>query len=194
MLLIYLGGLDVARLVRAADKVETASKTLADLVAQEAVVQNTPASNISTFLQAATVAAAPYNDANLMATVSAIDLTLSGGKCCQATVRWSITQGGTLRPCKTVLRAIGASDPWAIDTIPSSIANQTTVPVNGNQTYASAVIVTDVSYLYRGASPLVSKIISQTLWRHAYAIPRLAGQVTLTSTSGLASGQSGAVC
>ena len=194
MLLIYLGGFDVMHMVRAADKVESTSKTLADLVAQEQTNSANPASDIATLIQASAIAAIPYNNANLTVTVSAIDLKLNNGVCCVATVNWSVTQGGTLRPCSTTLRQIGPTDPWAINTIPAKIGSQGIVLVGSLQTYVSSAIVTDVSYAYTGITPTISNLLARTLWRHSYAIPRIGGQVTLTSTSGLASGQTGIIC
>ena len=193
LLLIYLGGFDVMRMVRAADKVESASKTLADLTAQEPNYAD-PASEISTLIQASAIAASPFNDANLTITVSAIDLSVNGTTCCTAKVNWSITQGGTLRPCNKTLRQIGPTDAWAIDTIPAKIGTQGIVLVNALQTYVSSVIVTDVSYSYTGITPGISGLLSKTMWRHSYSVPRSGGQVTLTSTSGLATGQTGASC
>lgn len=194
MLLIYLGGFDVMRMVRAADKIESASKTLADLTAQEPTNYPVPASDIATLIQASAIAATPFNDANLTITVSALDLTLNGTTCCNAKVNWSITQGGTLRPCNKTLRQIGPTDAWAIDTIPAKIGTQGIVLVNSLQTYVGSVIVTDVSYSYTGITPGISGLLSKIMWRHSYSVPRIGGQVTLTSTSGLATGQTGASC
>lgn len=194
MLLIYLGGLDAMRMVRAADKAENASKTTADLTAQEQTGSPNPASDVATILGAATVAAAPFNGPALQITVSAVDLKVVNNVCCTATVNWSVTQGGTLRPCSTTLRPISPPTAWAIDTIPAAIATQTTPPANGIATYSTAVIVTDVFYAYAGVSPAISTFTTATIARHSYSIPRTLGQVTISSTSGLASGQSGVVC
>lgn len=194
MLLIYLGGFDAMRLVRCASVVENASKTTADLTAQEGTASANPASDIATILQAATVAAAPFNGTGLTITVSAIDLTVVNSVCCSATVRWSVAQGGSLRPCNTTLTQIGPTATWAVNTIPAKIASQGLVLVNGAQSYAGSVIVTDVSYPYAGVTPVISGFVSTTVWRHSYSIPRLVGQVTLASTSGLATGQTGIVC
>ena len=193
--LIYLGGFDVMRMVRAADKIESGSKTLADLVAQEQTNSSVPASDIATLIQASAISATPFNNSNLTLTVSAIDLVIKNGVCCTATVNWSVTQGGALRPCSTTLRQIGPTDPWAIDTIPAKIAAQGIVLVGGLQTYVASAIVTDVSYSYTGLTPVVSGLLSRKMWRHSYSsIPRIGGQVTLASTTGLASGQTGIVC
>ncbi len=194
LLMIYMGGFDVMRMVRAADKIETTSKTLADLVAQEQTNSSVPASDIATLIQASVIAGMPFNDSNLTVTVSAVDLVVKNGVCCTATVNWSVTQGGTLRPCNTTLRQIGPTDPWAIDTIPTKIASQGIVLVGGLQNYAGSAIVTDVSYTYTGITPVISGLLSRKMWRHSYTIPRVGGQVTLTSTSGLATGQTGIVC
>ena len=194
MLLIYLGGFDVMRMVRAADKIESASKTLADLVAQEQTNSSVPASDIATLIQASVISAMPFNDTNLAVTVSAVDLVVKNGVCCTATVNWSVTQGGALRPCNTTLTQIGPNDPWKIDTIPAKIAAQGIVLVSGVQTYVGSAIVTDVSYGFTGITPAVSHLLSRKMWRHSYTIPRIGGQVTLASTSGLASGQTGIIC
>ena len=194
MLLIYLGGFDAMRMVRAADKAENASKTTADLTAQEQTGSASPASDVAAILGAATVAATPFNGTALTVTVSAIDLKVVNNVCCIATVNWSVTQGGTLRPCKTTLRPISPPTSWAIDTIPATIASQTTPAVNGVATYATSVIVTDVFYTYAGVSPAISHFTTATISRHSYSIPRTLGQVTLSSTSGLGSGQTGIVC
>ena len=194
MLLIYLGGFDAMRMVRAADKAENASRTTADLTAQEPTGSPNPGSDVATILGAAGVAAAPFNGTALAITVSAIDLKVVSGVCCTATVNWSVTQGGTLRPCNTKLRPIPTSMPWAIDTIPATIAMQSTPAVNGTSTYATSLIVTDVIYAYAGISPVISHFTTATISRHSYSIPRLLGQVTLASTSGLGAGQTGIVC
>ena len=194
LLLIYLGGFDVMRMVRAADKIESASKTLSDLVAQEQTSSAVPATDIATLIQASLIAATPFNNSNLTVTVSAVDLVLNKGTCCDATVNWSVTQGGTLRPCKTTLRQIGPTDAWAIDTIPAKIGSQGIVLVGALQSYVASAIVTDVSYTYTGLTPGISKFVSRQMWRHSYSIPRIGGQVTLTSTTGLATGQTGIIC
>lgn len=186
MLLIYLGGFDIAQMVRAADKTENGSKTLADLTGQEPTTAPVQVSDIATFIQAASIAASPFNSsANLSITVSAVDLALNNNVCCTATVRWSVSQGGALRPCKTTLRQIGPNDPWAVDTIPSKIGSQTVVvagPLKSN-IYATSVIVTDVAYVYTGTAPGISKLISRQIMRHSYAVPRNAGQITLVTGS-----------
>ena len=196
MLVIYLTGFDVARMVRASDKTENASRTLADLTAQEPTNAAVPNSDITTFIQAAALAALPFNNANLTITVSAVDLTLNGVTCCNATVRWSITQGGTLRPCKTTLRQIDPTDVWDPTTIPKKIATQAVVVAGAAQTsiYETAVIVTDVSYTYTGFSPGLSTLISQRIMRHSYSIPRNPGQITLVNGTGLPTGMAANVC
>ena len=201
--LIYLGGYDAMRLLRVYDKTQTAAKTVADLVGQEPTNQAIPTSEVALLLSSAPVAATPYNDTtNFSVTASAIDLKLNGqGACCDATVRWSATQNGTLRPCGVTLTQIGSTGAWSTSTIPSKIATQQVIPINGLQTWAPSVVVVDISYNNVSLTPGISTFATRMIWQHAYAIPRLYGQVTVASSgnkpaamTGLSSGQTGKVC
>lgn len=198
MLLMYIGAVDVTRGVMASRKVALLSRTVSDLVSQQPTTQDTPSSQISTIFAAASSVMAPYDTSSLKLTVSAIDIKAKSDKtCCQAVVRWSYTQGGTLRPCNK-----------AMDSAPAGTSSPTTLPDNivtannGNFNYAGGgatyLIVADISYKYNLLFPYKSftdSWFSGLLSRTTYMVPRSStGPVTLASPVNAASGQSGAIC
>lgn len=193
LLALYLGGFDISRKVNASSKLTQGAQTLSDLTSQETTGQDQPGSDISSFITAATAVMAPFT-AGAKVTVSAVDFKVKNLVCCVATVRWSVTQGGSLRPCGVELRQIAPSASWARDTIPASIATQKIVFVSGLQTFAGSVIVTDVGYTYKSVTPGVAGFLSGTMMKHAYALPRTYGQVTLAAPLRLALGQTGVIC
>ena len=110
IVLLYVGAGELSEAVMTSRKVETLSRTLADLTSQQPTsgqTSSTPApsnattqSAFQTILTAATAIMTPASLTPLKMTVSAVDtVNNSAGQCCVFKVRWSYTQSGTLRPC-----------------------------------------------------------------------------------------------
>jgi Flp pilus assembly protein TadG len=193
MLLIYFGAFDVTREIMASSKAGVASQTISQIVSQQSTSTAMTSAQISAIMGASAASISPLPTGTLTTTVSAIDLKTSSGTCCTATVRWSFTQGGTLRPCGVTLSQVAAGSDPSPTTIPKNIATPPAAIVAlGSQ--PTAVIVTDVSYTYTPIAPGIDRVISTTIKRSTYAFPRQTGQVTLQTPVTAASGQSGAVC
>ena len=205
ILVLYVGGVDVTRAVMAARNVNLLSRTLSDLVSQQSTTTALPASTVALIFGAASSVMAPYSTTGLKLTVSAIDIKLNGdGKtCCQAVVRWSYTQGGTLRACTPALTQVADGTRSAPGIIPASIIAANSNAGFGYATGATSyLIVADVSYAYVPFFPtLPAPIGNPSDWfksgmaRTTYMVPRQSsGPITLASPIVAAAGQSGVIC
>ena len=122
ILLLYVGATDVARAVQTSRRLTLLSRTISDLVSQQSTATPTSTSTVSLIFGAATSVMAPYPTTGLKLTVSAVDIKAkTDGTCCQALVRWSITQSGTLRACTTPLTQVPDGTYGTAANIPSSI-------------------------------------------------------------------------
>ena len=205
ILVLYVGALDVTRAVLASRNVDVLSRTISDIVSQQSTTNATPSSTVSLIFGAASAVMAPYSTTGLKLTVSAVDIKLkSDGKtCCQALVRWSFTQGGTLRACTTPLTQVADGTQSAPGNIPTSI-----IAANSNAGFGYAsgatsyLVVADVSYTYVPFFPtLPAPLGNPSDWfkagmsRTTYMVPRSAsGPITLASPIVAATGQSGVIC
>ena len=193
LLLMLFGSYDLSRMVMANQKVGVAANTVAELVAAQQTNVATPSATIAAIVSAGAVSMAPYAAASTTTTVSAIDLkTAANGTCCVATVNWSFTQGGTLRPCVTTLTQTAVGAPPSLTSLPAAMAS----PPAAVQAVvsATAVIIADVTYAYTPLAPGIDKVVPTSLHRTTYSYPRLAGQVLLATPVTPASGQSAKVC
>ena len=197
MLLMYIGAFDVTRGVMASRKVDLLSRTISDLVAQQSNASPMSSSTISLIFTAASAVMTPYNASGLTLTVSAVDIKAnSNNTCCQALVRWSYTQGGTLRACTTPLTQVSGGTPLTPTNIPAWIisANQAAgYGYTSGQT--SYLIIADVSYTY---VPIFSQAVAWFrggMSKTTFMVPRsTSGPLTLASPVSPASGQSGQIC
>ena len=196
-LLLYVGVAEVGDGVIASRRVITVARTLVDLVAlQGTTTQQTSTPTPGNALSATTLASLLTSAATLMApepttplimTISAIDVTnTSQGTCCSALVRWSYTQGGTLRPCTTQLTALPLTSDYAPTQIPAAL-----LPYGTALPSPLSVLIADVRYTYQ-------PVFSQSLLKFApvmqqteYMLPRATGQVVTAAlpTSGTQYGQ-----
>ena len=197
MLIMYIGAYDVTRGVMASRNVDILSRTISDLVAQQSNASSMPSSTISLIFTTASAIMAPYSTTGLTLTVSAVDIKAnSNNTCCQALVRWSYTQSGTLRACTTPLTQVPGNTLLLPTNIPASIIN-----ANQNAGYgytsglSSYLIIADVTYTY---VPLFSQAVtwfSKGMSKTTFMVPRSAsGPLTLASPVNAASGQSGQIC
>jgi Flp pilus assembly protein TadG len=200
MLTMYVGTVEVTKGVMANRKVNLVSRTLSDLIAQQPTSTqstSTPSpsnavqmSTVTDILGASTAIMSPYPVTTLTMTVSAIDiLNKSNGQCCDAKVRWSYTQGGTLRPCTTPLTQVAATVTAAPTNIPTSL-----IPTTTTLSSPQYLIIADVFYVYQ---PLFSATFlnwANGMSRTSYMVPRSTGQVNLQSPLVASSGQSGKIC
>ena len=199
MLLLFIGVVDVTRGVIASRKLNLLSRTLADLVSQEPTAIPTPISEIQTIFAAASAVMAPYGTSSLKLTVSAVDIKAKADKtCCDALVRWSFTQSGTLRGCTTALNQVPNGTSPAPTNFPAALvtANQTQgYSYTGTGAVSSYVIVADASYTYAPLFRQAWSWFSAGINKTTFMVPRAAfGPVTIADPSGVASPQSGKVC
>ena len=198
-LLLYVGAAEVTDGVMASRRVTAVTKTLSDLVSLQGTTTqktSTPtpgnavsATTLSTLLTSATTILAPYPTSPLTMTISAIDVTnTSAGTCCSALVRWSYTQGGTLRPCVVQITALPSTSDYSPSQIPSGL-----LPSGTALPSPYYIVVADVGYTYQ---PVMSKNIisfSPAMQRTQYMFPRATGQV-VTGALPSSGSQHGQVC
>lgn len=195
MLTLYVGTIDGTRLVMAARKADIVSRTISDLVAQQPSTPPVTSSTIATIFNAAAAIMAPFPTTSLTLTVSAIAMKpQSNGLCCNATVNWSYTQGGTLRPCNVNLTL---ADP-GVAAAPTNLPKALIMPsasVLPTSTQVPYLIVADVGYTYKPFFVQALTWFTGAIKKTTYMVPRaFSGQVTLASPVNAASGQSGAIC
>lgn len=205
LLVLYVGAVDVTRAVLASRNVTLLSRTVSDLVSQQSTSTPVAASTVSLIFGASSAVMAPYSTTGLKLTVSAVDIKLKsdGRTCCQALVRWSYTQGGTLRACTNPLTQVADGTRAAATNIPASII---TANSNGGFNYASGstsyLIVADISYTYVPFFPTLppplgnpSDWFKPGMSRTTWMVPRSpSGPITLASPVVAGTGQSGVVC
>ena len=113
---LYMGAAEVTQGIMTSRKVNLLTRTVTDLLSQQSTSQQTTstptpanaltAAQLSTIMNASQILLAPQPTTTLSMTLTAVDVTAnSSGVCCVAKVRWSYTQGGTLRPCNVTLTA-----------------------------------------------------------------------------------------
>ena len=90
MVTLYLGAAEISQAVGISRKVTLVARSLSDLVAQTASINNAEMSNV---LNAAAAVAAPYDATLLKVTVSSVVIDAQGN----AKVAWSDTKNGTAR-------------------------------------------------------------------------------------------------
>ena len=196
-ILLYVGAAEVGDGVLASRRATTVARTLVDLVAlqgtsTQATSTPTPgnamaASTLSSLLTSAATLMAPEQTNTLAMTVSAIDVTnTSQGSCCSALVRWSYTQGGTLRPCAVQITALPSTSDYAASQIPAGL-----LPYGTQLPSPLSILVTDVNYTYL---PLFNPTLlnfQPKMQRTEYMFPRATGQVVTSAlpASGIQNGQ-----
>jgi Flp pilus assembly protein TadG len=91
MLLLYIGGVEVAQGVSADRKVTLTSRTVADLASRSTTISDTDMSDI---LNASSAVIAPFDPTKVTVTVSQVVVDSKGN----ATINWSDSLHGTARP------------------------------------------------------------------------------------------------
>jgi Flp pilus assembly protein TadG len=197
MLMMYIGTLDVTRGVMSSRKVGIVSRTVSDLVSQQSTGSAVTSTTLASFFAAASAIMSPYSTTNLTITVSSVAVAAkSGGLCCDATVKWSYTQGGTLRPCGVKLTQVASGTPPAATNIQQSlITSNVQAGFVYTSTNTTSLIVADVTYTYAPFFPLAVPWFAGGVAKTTYMVPRAAsGQITLASPITAIAGQSGAIC
>jgi len=128
MIGLYLGCAEISDGVAADRKVSLTSSTLANLTAQSATISTSDMTNI---LDASSAIISPYSASNLKMTVTCISISATK----VATVKWSVTRGGTANS--------------GTMSIPSALA-----------VASSQLVLAEVSYAY---TPTVGYTITGTL-------------------------------
>ncbi len=199
VLFLYIGVAEVGDGVMASRRTSNVAGTLVNLVSLQGTTTqpiSTPtpanylsATTLSSLLTSAATLMAPEPTTTLTMTISAVDVTNTAqGTCCSALVRWSYTQGGTLRPCVVQLTALPSSSDYAPTQIPAAL-----LPYGTQLPSPLSVLITDVAYTYQ---PLFSQNLlkfAPTMQRTEYMLPRSPGQVT-TGVLPASGSQYGQVC
>jgi len=149
MLMIYMGLVELSRGMRAAQKLDLVTHTIADLTAQQLTGgQNNGQAglreaDIAAIFSAANTLMAPLPVANLKMTISEVNITSPAANTWQARTVWTVTRNSaTARPCQ-VLTA-GNLPPVSSTSMPTSYTQVT----NGVNPTTGPVIVADVVYQY----------------------------------------------
>ncbi|MFN3889397.1 MAG: TadE/TadG family type IV pilus assembly protein [Beijerinckiaceae bacterium] len=141
LLATLIGGLEVTQAVMAARKVATATRTMADLMAQVRGATGVTGGAIDEVYAAGKMILAPYPDGSLKVTISRVDVTSVNNALTARTV-WSVSRnGGAVRPCAALNKISNSASP-APDSFPAGMY------------YAARFIVVDVVYTF--SAPLTT--------------------------------------
>jgi len=159
MITLYIGGVEISRMVSVDRKVTLTARSVADLVAQSTTVTNNEMTNI---LNAANAVLAPYLSANAKVTVSSVKIDADK----KATIEWSDTCHGTARAVNSTITlspALATPNTWLI----WAEVSYTYTPIFGGAP-------TDLLYKLTGPKILQDQI---------YMRPRLQDSVTRSGAS-----------
>ena len=202
LILLYVGASELAQAAMTSKRVESLSRTLVDLVSQQPTSSQSsslPAPGNATtqpalqaIFNASLAVLAPSPLATLTMTVSAVDIVNNAsGVCCVFKVRWSYTQGGTLRPCAVNLTPVPPTQAPS----PNTVSSAMTPPLSGSAlSVPIPILISDVSYVYSGAFPSSWINFLSGMHRTSYMLPRTPGQVIVKAPLSTTSNQSGLVC
>lgn len=198
MLLLYIGVVDVTRFVIASRKLNLLSRTVSDLVSQQPTASGTISiAGLSNIFAASSAVMAPYSSNAVTLTVSAVDIKAkSNNTCCDALVRWSFTQSGTLRACTTPLTQVPNGTSPTPANFPASLVTANQAQAYGYTSGAvSYVIVADASYTYYPVFAQTLAWLSGSLKKTTFMVPRASsGPVRIADPSGASAPQSGVIC
>lgn len=197
-LIAYLGAALVSDSVMAARQLSNVTRTVVDLASRQptssqATSTPTPSnavssSTLSSIMTGAQSLMYPHSTGTLKLTLSAIDVTNnSQNVCCSVLVRWSFSQGGTLRPCSSQITGTTSSRPSSTQ-VPSEL-----LPVGIHLAQPLAYLIADASYVYQPAVTTSLLNFAPSMQRSQYMMPRSIGQV-ITGTLTTSGNQSGQVC
>ena len=190
LLLIYVFLIDFSRALDEKRKVDRLAQSIADLVSQQNTSNPITSSTVASILGASTALTAPYQPTGLSSTVSVVHFTpTSSGTCCNANVSWSVSQGGTPRPC-TVLSQVS-------DTVPPAPGNMLASVVGSYAAGASApgeVIIADVNDGFQPIFNGLFTFFSGGFQRTSYLFLRRSGQLVLQTPVASQQGQTAVVC
>lgn len=155
MLLLYIGGNELGDGLAIQYRVALAARTVTDLASQYISIDG---ATMSSILGASSTVMAPYSSANMVVTVSQVQVTANSS---QGSISWSCSLGGTAR-------TIGASV-----TLPTYLQNPSSTMY---------LIFGEVTYPY---TPAVGYAVAGTIniYQNTYFYPRLASQVQPVSCS-----------
>jgi Flp pilus assembly protein TadG len=181
LIMTYMGMLEISQGFQASRKLSLFARTAADLTSQgakepAASTDPIPAAELIDINDASKWIMAPFPLATgqIRLTLSGVVFKDVGGGVLKAYTDWSVSYGGTRRPCQEL--SLVSND---------SAASQTTVPV-GLAMAASTIVVADASYDYK---PLLGGNFNSfgggsqsqvTLKQTAYMRPRNTTRITIS--------------
>jgi Flp pilus assembly protein TadG len=183
MLTMYLGCAQLTQGLEATRKSTTVASALSDLVAEQSTGATLTDSEMTDVFAAATAIMSPYPTSTLKMTVSSVEFVTDAKASTgfDAKIRWSITSGGSLRPCQIMTPDSNNSNPGPT-VIPTGI-----YPVSGSA--QATAIIADASYIYTptfGSSFLAwSSTATNMTFRHTtYMRPRNQYSITYSGSLG----------
>lgn len=158
MVTLFLGVVEVSQGIATDRKVTITARTVADLVAQAATINNADMTNV---LNAAAAVMSPYPVANLKVVVSSVSIDANG----KATVDWSDTLNGT------------AHAPGSTVTVPDALKLPKTTLIWGEAEY---LYTPSVGYVLTGSLTLKDQIYMRP--RQSDCVTRDTGSAKICST------------
>ncbi len=191
LLLFYAYLVEFSRAFDEKRKLDRLASTVSDLVSQQPTGNPVPSTTIASILSASAPLVAPFANSGLTVTTSIVALTTrSDTTCCDAQVKWTFAQGGTLRPCNVVLNAVASSVPPRPDNIlAAAIGSQTP-----SSTGAGELVVTDVRADFTPLFGGLLHLFSNGFQRTSYVLLRSGGVLTLQSPASPQQGQQVQIC
>ena len=190
VLLLFYGSLvEFSRGLDESRKLDHLGSTIADVISQQPTGQPVASSTVAYILAAAPPLMAPFGSSGLAATVSVVQLARRlDGTCCDATIKWSFTQNGKLRPCSTILQQVGTNTPALPANILASVVANTAASNPGQ------LVVADVQDGFQPLFGFVS-LFSSGFSRTVYMPVRVSGgQLVLQYPAAPQQGQQAQIC
>ena len=199
MIVLYIAVVVLADGVMTSRNLSNLTRTLVDMVSKQATSGQAsstptpstavPSTTLDGILAASQTLIYPQPTGPLQMTISAVDVTNTvQGTCCNVLVRWSYTQGGTLRPCGVQLTGAAGSS-LAPTELPVSL-----LPYGTTLSQPLSYLVADTSYTYQpiGAADIAPSF-NVPMSRFEITLPRSSGQV-ITQALPAAGANHGQVC
>ena len=191
LLIVYVYLVEFSRAFDEKRKIDRLATTITDLISQQPTSNPIASLTVSSILSTSASLVTPFSASGLRVTASVVELTTrSDSTCCDARVKWTFTQGGTMRPCSVVLQQVAANVPPQLNNILDASVGSA-LPGIGS---SGEIVVADVQ---AGFTPIfggVMKLFSSGFQRTVYMVPRSTGQLLLQSPASPQPGQQAQIC
>lgn len=190
VLMIYVYTVDFARGLEERQKIDRLAATISDVISQQRTDKPVASTTVSDLLAASSVLANPYGSNTLSVTTTVINLSFKAdGSCCDARVRWSLAQGGSLRPCNVTLDQVDdVTAPTLTNILKSAVA------AGADGTKPGDYVVTDVSAPFEPLFKGLFMFFASGMKKTAYFPVRSIGNLDVQTPLNLPPNQTGAAC